>query len=177
MVARKWAGPRENDKGVGGADEWAGLGIPRAGEWAGPGRKGSGKGLRSLTGKWWGLGVGRAWETGAALRQPTFLRVPRVKVISELTRVLLGETSPCWRLQTLGDSLVVILRLRAWLGRWDPSISINGCPVPLRHAGSPRRSSLVRRGPMGIRLQAYPVFTVPGAPSPRGPGVAPSGDG
>ena len=39
IVARKWAGPRENDREVGGAYEWAGLG-----------RKGSGKGLRSMTG-------------------------------------------------------------------------------------------------------------------------------
>ena len=141
--------------------------------------KGKWKGLTEYDGEVVGLGIGQGLgDWGSSARdKPTFLRVPRVKGISELTRVLLGETSPCWRLQTLGDSLVVILRLRAWLGRQDPSISINGCPVPLRHPGSPRRSSLVRRGPMGSRLRAYPIFTVPGAPSSRGPGVAPSGDG
>lgn len=141
--------------------------------------KGSGKGLRSLTGKWWGLGVGRAWETGAALRGAS----PPSQGPAGQSHIGVEE-SPSWeRRLRAGDCRpwatpwVVILRLRAWLGRWDPSISINGCPVPLRHAGSPRRSSLVRRGPMGIRLQAYPVFTVPGVLSPRGPGVAPSGDG
>ena len=141
--------------------------------------KGKWKGLMKYDREVVGLGSGqRLGDWGSSARgKPTFLRVPRVKVISELLRVLLGETSPCWRLQPLGDSLVVILQLRAWLGRWDPPVSIDGCPVPLRHAGSPRRSSLVRRGPMGIRLRVYPVFTVPGAPSPQGPGVAPSGDG